>query len=143
MICDMATVWSMMKALFEKRAMANVGSVEARRPYWRNIALVVIRTGGHWFSIRHLQYLMPNDRNACRLWGWMNGTSITIEEVCLTDSTRWYPFRDIRGTKGILLVTATHRNYQFRLWILQRPGRRLIWRRGQCSNLARSSDSWR
>jgi len=86
MICDMATVWPTIKALFGNAPGRMFGSVDARRSYWRNIALVMIRTGGHWFSIRHLQYLMPNDRNACRLWGWMNGASITTEEVSLLGS---------------------------------------------------------
>jgi hypothetical protein len=77
----MTTVWPMMKALLGNAPWRMFGSVEARRDYWRNIALVMIRTGGHWFSIRHLQYLMPNDRSACKTWGWMNGTSITTDEV--------------------------------------------------------------
>lgn len=62
------------------------GSREARRDYWRNIALVMIRTGGYWFSIRHLQYLMPNDHAACHLWSTMNWTSVTSEKVGMVGS---------------------------------------------------------
>jgi hypothetical protein len=67
------------------------GRAEEKRAYWRNVSLVLIRTGGYCFSIRHLQYFMPNVRNTCRLWGWMNGTPITSEEVGLLangDETR-------------------------------------------------------
>ncbi|KIM28238.1 hypothetical protein M408DRAFT_16400 [Serendipita vermifera MAFF 305830] len=79
-----ALAWPMIKALFGNAPWRMFGSVEARRDYWRNVALVMIRTGGHWFSIRHLQFMMPNDRSACRLWGWMNWTSVISEQVDMT-----------------------------------------------------------
>ena len=79
--------WPMIKATLGTAPWRMFGSVERRRDYWRNVALVMIRTGGHWFSIRHLQYLMPNDREACRIWGFLNGTSVTSEEVEMLRNT--------------------------------------------------------
>jgi hypothetical protein len=79
----MSKVWPMMKALFGNAPRRMFGHVEEKRAYWRNVSLVLIRTGGYCFSIRHLQYFMPNVRNTCRIWGWMNGTSVTSEEVNL------------------------------------------------------------
>jgi hypothetical protein len=79
----MLPVWPMIKALFGNAPWRMFGHVEEKRAYCRNVALVLIRTGGHCFSIRHLQYFMPNVRNACRIWGWMNGVPVSSEEVAL------------------------------------------------------------
>ena len=101
------TVWPMMRALFGNAPWRMFGSADARRDYWRNIALVMIRTGGHSFSIRHLQFLMPNDRNACRLWGWMNGTSTTTEQVFLQGSSGESSFNGTERNPSIHWIGPT------------------------------------
>lgn len=72
-------------ALFTRQPYRAFGSSSARTEYWREIALIMIRTGGYWFSIRHLQFLMPNTWREVWLWGLMNNTPIYSEDVLSVD----------------------------------------------------------
>jgi hypothetical protein len=61
-------------------------SPDKRRDFLREIANVMIRTGGYWLSIRHLQFMMPSTRGTLGTWSLMNRTKVYHEEVSPPDT---------------------------------------------------------
>jgi hypothetical protein len=57
------------------------------REYWRNICTALIRAGGGRFSIRQLQYMMPNTTRMVRIWSRIRGVKLKTEVVSPTLSS--------------------------------------------------------
>jgi hypothetical protein len=75
----------MVLTIFGRAPWRALGAPEKRRDYWREVALVMIRTGGYWLSIRHLQFMMPNTRSTCQNWGLLHRTPVYSENVPIAD----------------------------------------------------------
>ncbi len=54
------------------------------REYWRKICTALIRAGGDRFSIRQLQYMMPNTTQMVRVWSRIRGVKLKTEVVPTT-----------------------------------------------------------
>ena len=54
------------------------------REYWRKICTALIRTGGDRFSIRQLQYMMPNTPLMVRMWSRIRSVELKTEVVPTT-----------------------------------------------------------
>ena len=54
------------------------------REYWRKICTALIRAGGDRFSIRQLQYLMPNTPLMVRMWSRIRSVELKTEVVPTT-----------------------------------------------------------
>ena len=57
---------------------------QEEREYWRKICTALIRAGGDRFSIRQLQYMMPNTPLIVRMWSRLRSVELKTEVVPTT-----------------------------------------------------------